>query len=148
VENVRILKIKFPGKKIIIYTGGTSSVYSGIMADEGASGYLTKDLPHASLKAAIKKVYEGGTVFPPRVKSTPASEIIEQSEDQFSLSPLPKYALGLLLNGLSMKQISDNMHINRFKTNYLFRQIRKKAGVKDNLQLVIKMLKENISNVK
>src|ERR1035438_9429650 len=44
VENIRILKIKFPGKKIVIYTGGTSSVYSGIMADEGASGYLTKDL--------------------------------------------------------------------------------------------------------
>jgi DNA-binding NarL/FixJ family response regulator len=63
-ENVRTLRKRFPGKKIIIFTTESSYLWVRAMIKEGVDGYLTKDLIDSQVKSAIYKVFNGESVFP------------------------------------------------------------------------------------
>ena len=146
VDNIRILKRKFPDKKIIIYTGEISSRWARIMAKEGASAYLTKNLESLSVKTAILKVYNGETVFPDYMPSMPVSSLTEDPADYFSFTIIQKEVVELLFKGLTKHQIADNLGINTHKVNYLLKQIRRKLKVRNNQQLIVKILQQRTDN--
>ena len=142
VDNVRTLKRKFPGKKIVIYSVETSGSWVKLMIKEGVSAYISKEVNSSEFKATIIKVFNGESVFPAFEISQTASDIIGNMTANFSLQPIQKQIIRLLLSGLTIPQIADITGINGYKASNLLRKVRKQFKVKNNIELINRILQE------
>ena len=65
VHNMGLLKQKFPGKPVVIYSSMNSKIWRRRMWDLGANGYVHKNDDRDTLKTAIEDAFEGKVVFSP-----------------------------------------------------------------------------------
>jgi DNA-binding NarL/FixJ family response regulator len=142
-DNVKKLKIKYPGKKIIIYTSETSTMWIRKMFEVGADAYITKDGNRPTLKTAIHKVFVGETVFPACLTlqddQIGIKEFRENCQSQ-PLQPQQCQILSLLIDGLSVKQIAGKVNMNFFRVNNILRKTRLQFKAKNNVELAVKMV--------
>jgi len=143
LESVRILKNRFPSKKIIIYTCESASVWVTLMKKAGVAGYLPKDIEATHFKKAILAVFNGETSFPDcSIQLPPLNHSLEM-EDSYHLAPLQKIILQLLMQGLCVEQIVGHLEIDKIKINYILKKSRIQFNVKNNVALVAKILRHD-----
>jgi DNA-binding NarL/FixJ family response regulator len=68
IQNIRLLKERFPNKPILIYTSEDSLTWKRSMLKEGATAYVTKKASRSELKSAIEKASNGEKYFPVELK--------------------------------------------------------------------------------
>lgn len=117
----------------------------------GASGYLLKDVSREALIDAIKLVLSGKTLF----EGTIVRELLEegkskppdQSPDQRLrlLSPVEKRVLTLLAQGLTNKEISQQMHYSVSTVKNIVQRITTKLGVTGRIQAATLAAQEGIN---
>jgi DNA-binding NarL/FixJ family response regulator len=116
--------------------------------EEGASGYLLKDMPTDTIVQAIKTVYAGGIVLPPDITSQMLKELKKTKElEHGACSEVPKEVeelterevevlreLGL---GLSNKEMAEKLFITEGTAKNHVSNIISKLGVRDRTQAAI-----------
>ncbi len=72
--------------------------------------------------------------------------VVSRIAQQFNFSPREQQAVGLLLQGLSSKEIANRMNISPNTVNTFFRLIMIKMGVSSRSGILAKMIKASFSN--
>jgi DNA-binding NarL/FixJ family response regulator len=144
IECVRKLKALLPAIQVVMFTvyEDTDQIFKALAA--GATGYLLKRLPPAKLLQAIQEVQEGGSPM----SSSIARKVVASfqsappdSKQHLGLSPREEAVLNLLANGLTYKQIADELNISIDTVRTYLRRIYEKLHVQSRTEAVAKYLR-------
>jgi len=120
IECTKIVCEKYPDTKILILTTFDDYEYIKQAINNGASGYMLKDLTSEKLSLAIRNVYHGNTVMHQKIskkilsgipkESFEINEIITNSGEV--LTPREKEILKLLAQGLTNSEIANKLFLS------------------------------------
>ena len=146
IELIPELKKLSPSSKIIIITihDDDENVFNAICA--GASGYLLKDLSSNGIVNSVSEVVNGGAPMNSHI----AKKVLNMFRDQnvkssgYSLSDREKEILALLVDGLSKKQIAENIFLSHHTVDSHIRNIYAKLEVHSRSSAISKAIKEKL----
>jgi len=138
---VPLIRVRFPGVRIIALTSlDAPTMVSGMMR-RGCSGYLLKDTDTRTLVQAIEAVYAGEEFVEPSLKEKLVQNIIRfqnnnHAQNTAVITQREKQVLQLIAEECSTQQIADKLFIS-FKTVENHRQnLLRKLDVKNTVGLV------------
>ncbi|MFN4123392.1 MAG: response regulator [Flavobacteriales bacterium] len=147
IEATAAVKSRYPQIKVLILTtfDDDEKLFKAILA--GASGYILKEDNSILLKQAIEDTMAGGAAMSP-VMALKALQLIRQplsntSEKQdFQLTDREIELLEQLKNGLTYKEIADNLHISYHTVRKHIENIYRKLQVNNKVE-ALKLANDN-----
>ena len=139
VECVRKLKLKLPRIQFVMITVYEDSNRIFRALEAGATGYLLKQTPRASLLESLREVHAGGSPMSSgiarKVVQCFRKEIPEQVDNELGqLSKREEEVLELLARGFLCKEISDELGISTHTVDTYRRRIYEKLHVRSRAQ--------------
>ena len=121
------IKAKYPDVKVIILTTFDDSDYILNAINNGASGYLLKDIGSTALIDAVKNAYAGDTILPAKIArriadaaKTVASDREIRIKRAFGMSDREVQVALMLYEGFTNRQISAALKLSEWTTrNYI-----------------------------
>ena len=121
------IKTEYPDVKVVILTTFDDSDYILNAINNGASGYLLKDIGGAALIDAVKNAYEGDTILPAKIarRITDAAKHVAADREikltrAFSLSDREVEIALMMYEGFTNRQISAALKLTEGTTrNYV-----------------------------
>jgi len=145
VEGTRRIRTYLPNIKVLMLTTFSDSAYILAALEEGASGYLLKDLPTDSIVQALLTVYHGGVVLPQDFTTQVLAEI--RKTEQINQAQKPKVlaeltsreleVLRLLGEGLNNKEIAETLCITEGTVKNHVSNLIQKLALRDRTQAAI-----------
>jgi DNA-binding NarL/FixJ family response regulator len=120
------LRVRFPALRVVIVSGRDDPQTVANAAACGASGYIPKTAPPASLAAALSAVMSGKTWFPATAGSSRADR----------LSAIQMRILDGIKRGMMNKQIAYEVGLSEHSIKYHLTGIFRKLGCQTRSQLV------------
>lgn len=140
IEVTSIIKKNYPDIKVLILTMYDHDEYFMSAIREGADGYLLKDAPSQQVVDAIHSVSNGQSVFhssmTKKFLGLNQSEI-EPVKTKDTLTEREKEVLNCLVQGMSNKEIAQDLFISDKTVKIHVSNIFKKLDVKSRSQVVI-----------
>lgn len=142
------IKQELPEASVVIITSYESKDYLRRAIEAGASGYLLKGMPPAAIVNAIKAVCFGGSFIDGRLLADLMLDIRSpgnrcRAEDELeALTPREQQVLGLLVQGLTNKEIARELNYSPGTVKNTVHQIISKLHVSDRTQAAIRAVKE------
>jgi DNA-binding NarL/FixJ family response regulator len=139
VDAIKQIRGKHPHAIFIVLTTyqGDEDIHKALKA--GAQGYLLKGMAHDDLLEAIRRVRAGVQYLPASVKETLANRTPGSD-----LSPRELQILGLIVKGLSNKQIADKLGITEGTVKWHVNAILGRLNVSDRTQAAVAALNRGI----
>jgi DNA-binding NarL/FixJ family response regulator len=145
VATKRIKEIN-PNIKIIILTTFDDSDYILSAINNGASGYLLKDIGSNALIDAVKNAYAGDTILPSKIakKITDAAMMVSTDKEiklkkSYGLSDR-EVEIALMLNdGFTNRQIASAMKLSDGTARNYISSIYSKLGVENRAAAMVKI---------
>lgn len=143
VEATRVIKERYPHIKILILTTFNEDEYIFQGLNNGADGYVLKDVSSKELVNSIKSVYKGNMLFHGEVAKTIAGAVkgnvnMQREEDIFNdLTPREMEIARLIGEGKSNKEISEILYITEGTVKNHVTKILDKMDLRDRTQLAI-----------
>ncbi|HOX11902.1 MAG TPA: response regulator transcription factor [Spirochaetia bacterium] len=134
------IRARLPELRVIALTMHNKPVLVKKTVNAGVQGYVVKQSPPEVLRAAVRRVSEGGRYLDPELSESLYQLILDPSRDDASgyaaLTPREQEIFRLLAEGLSAELISRKLFISK-KTaeNHRFR-IMQKLGLTSIAELV------------
>ena len=134
------IRSRLPDLRVIVLTMHNKPVLVKKAVNAGVQGYVVKQSPPEVLRAALRRVSEGGRYLDPELSESLYQLLLDPCRDDASgyagLTPREQEIFRLLAEGLSSDQISRKLFISR-KTaeNHRFR-IMQKLGLASIAELV------------
>ena len=127
VVATRRIKEEYPQIKVVILTTFDDSDYILNAINNGASGYLLKDMGSTALLSAVKNAYAGDTILPAKIArriTDAASRVAADREIKlaraFSLSDREVEIALMMYEGFTNRQISSALKLSEGTTrNYV-----------------------------
>jgi len=144
IELTRQLKEKQPSCNIIMLTLYDEYLTEAIEA--GAAGYLLKDVKREELIKAIRAVHQGRSSLNLSLSRGQLAELAAPAEDQQQAS-LPERELTILqmiANGVTTKEIADQLFLSQASVKRSVRLIFEKLGVRNRSEAVSEACKRNL----
>jgi len=143
IECVERLTAEIPTMQILMLTvyEDTDQIFKALAA--GASGYLLKRSSPAKLLQAIREVHEGGSPMSSSIarKVVASFQKSKQPDGKKShLSPREEMVLKCLAQGLTYKQIADQLEISIDTIRTYLRRVYEKLHVQSRTEAVAKYL--------
>lgn len=121
------IKAEYPEVKVVILTTFDDSDYILNAINNGASGYLLKDIGGSALIDAVKNAYAGDTILPAKIARSIAAAAKNVSADReikltraFSFSDREVEIALMMYEGFTNRQISSALKISEGTTrNYI-----------------------------
>lgn len=159
VEGTRLIRRELPEVKVLMLTTFSDSTYILEALEEGASGYLLKDLPTDLIVQAMLTVYHGGVVLPRDFTTHVLAEIRQTKqleEDEANCIPAllndltsrEKEVLGSLGEGLNNKEIACKLHITEGTVKNHVSNLIHKLEVRDRTQAAIFAVRYGVTTFK
>lgn len=146
IEATRQALIEFPQIKIIALTMFNEDQYIQSMLDEGAKGFLIKNIKKDALKSALQTVHDGGNYYSEELFRFFTQQVVkdEKNTPTIKLTKREKEILQLLAEGLSNKEIAEILFVSErtvigHKTNLLA-----KTGCKSTVSLLSYAIKHKL----
>lgn len=154
VEGTKLITSKYPGIKVLMLTTFHDSALIFEALEEGASGYLLKDMPTEAIVQAIMTVQSGGMVLPKELtadivremrknqtaeQSTEIPEIIKELTER-EIEVLNKLGLGL-----NNKEIASQLFISEGTVKNHVSNLISKLNLRDRTQAAIFAVRYNIT---
>lgn len=133
------IRSELPHARLLIVSASSGSEHIHRALKAGAQGYLLKDTPPAALLSGIRDVLAGRRVVPPDV----AQGLAERAY-QSDLSPREFDVLGLVVEGLSNKQIADRLEVSEATVKTHLTHVLEKLGVEDRTQAALAAIRRGI----
>lgn len=153
VEGTRLVKEVSPNTKILILTTFNDDEYIFHAMKFGASGYLLKDTSTEIIIDSIKGVYLGNVIMNPEVASrmlqnNPSNKTnsLKNIKEQFSLTSREIDVITNICEGLTNKEISQNLHVTEGTIKNYITEILAKLSLRDRTQIAIFAFRNNIIN--
>lgn len=148
VEATRAIRTALPETRVLILTTFDDDVSILDALKEGASGYLTKDLPAEEIADAIRKLTGGGVVIPPPIAAKVVAELGRRSPAAASspaqdepggtdLTEREREVLALVGQGYSNKEIAEALFITEGTAKNHVSNIIEKLGLRDRTQAAL-----------
>ena len=133
------LRAQHPGVPVVVVSGNEDRGVMRRCLDFGASGFIPKTTDMEAMRAAIRKVLEGGAWTPPDVDlSAPADkDTADIVRRMASLTPQQVRVLMMLSEGLLNKQIAYELTVSEATVKAHVSAILQKLGVESRTQAVI-----------
>ncbi|ASC57470.1 response regulator transcription factor [Vibrio vulnificus] len=113
IEATRMIKAEWPEAKILMLTMHDNREYIMKVMQEGAVGYMLKEISAEKMVQAIKTVNQGSTYFCESVTQTLfTQEIVPAAQRPNSLSRREEAVLRLVAQGHSSKKIATLLEIS------------------------------------
>lgn len=160
VEGTRLIRSHLPEVKVLVLTTFEDLELIVLALEQGANGYLLKDMPSEAIVSAIHMIHSGGTVLQPsitarileewkkrerRSKDTsvygddPRSSLLEQ------LSVREMEVLRLLGRGLNNKEIAYKLVITEGTVKNHVSNVISKLELRDRTQVAIFAVQQSIT---
>ncbi|HWY76221.1 MAG TPA: response regulator transcription factor [Verrucomicrobiae bacterium] len=144
VECVSQLKRRMPRVQFIMLTvyEDNNRLFKSLIA--GASGYLLKRTPPATLLRAIKEVHAGGSPMTPQIARRVVQHFRNTPETESALEKLTPREHGVLdqlSKGFRYKEIAAHLCISIGTLHFHIRSIYEKLHVHSRTEAVVKFLK-------
>lgn len=135
-----------PGCRVVILTvfEDEKKIVSAISA--GACGYLLKTARPEQIVEAIHDAAGGGSPMSPVVASRVVKLLarLTKSAPPVALSPREREMLGLIVEGLTAKEIADRLGVSIHTTDTHTRHLFKKLGVHSRAAAVARAIRERL----
>ena len=131
-----------PGVKILILTTSTEDHHLHNAIQNGASGYLLKNIPPEDFIHIIRSTYKGYMQFAPamgRKLHHKSSQPNLSVDDWKGVTPREQEVLQLIAEGASNREISQKLHIAEKTVKNHVSNILNRVGLRDRTQLAIWM---------
>ena len=127
------IKTEYPNVKVLILTTFDDSDYILSAINNGASGYLLKDIGGDALISAVKNAYAGDTILPAKIarRITAAAQNVAADREfrltrAFGFSDAEVEIALMMYEGFTNRQISMALHLSEGTTrNYVSAVYRK-----------------------
>ena len=140
------IKEKHANVKIIVLTTFDDSDYILSAINNGASGYLLKDIGSTALIDAIKNAYAGDTILPSKIakKITDAAMMVSTDKEiklkkSYNLSDREVEIALMLCDGFTNRQIASAMKLSDGTARNYISSIYSKLGVESRSAAVLKI---------
>jgi DNA-binding NarL/FixJ family response regulator len=136
LDLLRQLRTDYPRMAVLMLSTYSEDVYAVRALKAGASGYLTKDAPTATLVAAVRKAAAGGKHVSPALLEKLASMIGGASaEGVEALSNRELEVFKLIAAGESLVKIGETLHLSPNTVTTYRSRILEKMGMASNADL-------------
>jgi DNA-binding NarL/FixJ family response regulator len=151
IEAIRRLSTTAPRARVMAFamTADDSSVLKAIGA--GATGYLVKDAPVEEVVAAVRAVAAGGSPISPRAAGSLFERLRAEARARDGRSPLPAEltdreveVLRLLVDGMSNREIADELYISPPTVKHHISSILTKLAVENRIQAAVRAVQAGI----
>ena len=150
VAATKRIKEMNPDIKIIVLTTFDDSDYILSAINNGASGYLLKDIGATALIDSIKNAYAGDTILPSKIakKITDAAMMVSSDKEiklkkSFGLSDREVEIAFMIIDGFTNRQIASAMQVSDGTARNYISSIYSKLGV-DGRTSAVEKLKSKI----
>ena len=130
--------------RVLILTTFDLDEYVMAALRAGASGFLLKDAPRASLYAAVRTVAAGDALLAPSVTKRVIEQQLRTSEPSAALqrqlagmTDREREVLTLLARGLSNVEIAEQLHLGEPTVRTHVGRVYAKVGARDRAQAVV-----------
>ncbi len=147
IDAIKKIKEISPEIKVLILTIHDEEEYVYKVTEAGAEGFIQKDINPQELEKAIDRVMNGETVFPDSIEK----EIEEKSIDEENIQELSNreyQVLELLAQGMSNKELANELYISEKTVKNHVSNVLTKLSVNDRTQAVIVGLKKGLVSLK
>ncbi len=145
------IKKRYPNVKVLILTTFDDSDYILSALNNGACGYLLKDISATALVDAVKNAYAGDTILPAKIarKITDAAKMVTSDREirlrkAFGLSDRETEIAVMLFDGFNNRQIASALGLSDGTARNYISAIYLKLG-SDNRGEAIAKMKEVLS---
>ena len=142
------IKTQYPDVKVLILTTFDDSEYILNAINNGASGYLLKDMGGGALINAIKNAHEGDTILPAKIAKRITDAAMHVAADRelklmraFTLSEREVEVALMMYEGFTNRQISSALSLSEGTTRNYVSSIYVKTGC-ENRSSAIDAIKE------
>jgi len=150
VEGTRRIRERYPDIRVLMLTTFDDDDYIVEALQNGASGYLLKNIPPDRIIQGIKTIHDGNVLIHPDIarKLTgmlrPSSQPVPKSAEleQLGLTPAEKKVVTLIAEGLSNKEIAGQLFLSEGTVKNYVTEILGKLNLRDRTQIAIFYLKK------
>ncbi|MDF2716228.1 MAG: yfiK [Paenibacillus sp.] len=163
VEGTRLVRRNLSDVKVLMLTTFDDSELIFKALEQGAHGYLLKDMPSEAIVSAIHTVHSGGMVFQPSVTAQILEEIRKlqlggKEGREAPLAPEPRLALldqlseremevlRLLGRGMNNKEIARELTITEGTVKNHVSNLIAKLDFRDRTQIAVFAVRQGIVN--
>lgn len=142
VEVIRLVRREFPDSRFLVLTTYDSEGDITRALQAGASGYLLKGTDRATLRDAIRLVHAGRRFIPPEIadRVLPGAAAEELTEREVEV-------LRRIAEGLSNKEIGDQLGISESTVKTHVNHLLGKLGVTDRTKALVLALKRGLVHI-
>ena len=140
------IKKRFPSVKVLILTTFDDSDYILSAINNGACGYLLKDISAPALIDAIKNAYAGDTILPAKIakKITDAAKMVTSDREiklrkAFGLSDREVEIAVMIYEGVNNRQIASALNLSDGTARNYISAIYLKLGCDGRADAIAKM---------
>ncbi len=136
VDGIHIIKQHWPSASIIMFSVMDDGFNLFRSLCEGATGYLTKDVPLSGVSTAIQDVYEGKGIMSPSIARKVAEYFHPKKQLHEVLTPREIDIVNGIIEGLSYKLVADKLQISIDTVRKHIKNIYKKLHINSKSQLM------------
>ena len=156
IEATRVIKQKHSDSRVVILSMHDIEDYVLQAVESGADGYLLKDTGKESFIKALKKVYKGEKYFSSDISHIIVNQYLNKvdgattiekteaqlAEDKFNLTRREKQVLKMVVDGLTNKEIAEELgkSVRTIETHRF--KIMKKLSVHNAIEM-LKVVEDN-----
>ena len=144
IDTIKKIKEIAPNIRVLILTIHDDEEYIYEVTKAGAEGYIQKDIEPDELRNSIKKVMNGNKVFPTKIEEKVDKQIETEKNNLEELSNRENEVLELLAQGMSNRDIAEELYISEKTVKNHVSSILRKFSVNDRTQAVIVALKNGL----
>lgn len=143
IEGIATINELFPNASVIMMTAFEDAENLMSAFQNGASGFLTKNMSLAAVKEAILSIFDDGAALSPSAAKTLIAGLNQKRKKINAvigkLTPREKEIAQYIKDGLSYKEIGLQLFISSRTVNQHLKHIYQKIGVNSRSQLAAKM---------
>lgn len=137
VEATRLIRANYPETQVIALTSFTNEKqFVQAALEAGAIGYLFKDVSVDDLAEAIRAARRGQPVLAPEATKMLIQTKMQRPSQNYRLSDREYDVLGLMVDGLSNKEIAERLSISRSTIKFHVSSILGKLGANSRTEAV------------
>lgn len=151
VVATREIRTRHPETKVVVLTTFDDSEYILNAINNGASGYLLKDIGSAELIAAVKNAYAGDTILPSKIarRIADAAMLVAGNRElrfkrAFSFSDRETEIAVMLYEGFTNRQIASALKLTDGTARNYISALYEKIGAQNRAD-AIRKLRESLN---